>query len=189
MKAIERALLDFIEIFNELKLRHAVMGGMAVRAYSIPRPTWDIDVTIAIDRSDLQTLYAAVEKRGYTVPEAYRGGWVDRVADMPLVKFRIFLEGGGVDVDVYLAEEEFQQEVLRRSQLIKTDLGPLYLVTPEDLVLLKLMAARPRDMIDVADLFFIQGPLDEHYMRTWAGKLGVSDELEKMISNPPLERP
>lgn len=189
MKKIEQALLDFVGIFDELKLHYAIMGGLAIRAHSIPRATWDVDLIIAIERENLPELFAAVEERGYTVPEIYRGGWVDRVADMPIVKFRVYLEDGGVDVDVFLAEEAFQHELLRRSRPTDTDVGRLSVATPEDLVLLKLMAARPRDLIDVADLFFIQGPMDVVYMRRWARRLGVTDRLENMISNPPTERP
>jgi hypothetical protein len=143
MKKIERALLDFVDVFNQLELPYSIMGGMAVRAHSIPRRTWDVDLMIAVERNDLPKLFAAVEERGYTAPEIYRGGWVDRVSDMPLVKLRVYLEGGGVDVDVFLAEEEFQQELLRRSRPTDTDIGRLNVVTPEDLVLLKLMAALP----------------------------------------------
>jgi hypothetical protein len=189
MKKIEQALLDFIDVFNELELSYAIMGGMAVRAHSIPRPTWDVDLLIAVERESLAKVFTAVEERGYTVPDAYRGGWVDRVADMPLVKFRVYLEGGGVDVDVFLAEDEYQQELLLRSRPTETDVGRLNVVTPEDLVLLKLLASRPRDLIDVADLLFIQGPMDVDYMRKWARRLGIADRLEDVLSNPPTERP
>jgi hypothetical protein len=189
MKLIEQALLDFVSIFHDLKIPYAVMGGMAIRAYSIPRATWDVDVTIAIEREELPQLFEAVERAGYSVPEAYRGGWVDRVADMPVVKFRIYLDGGGIDVDVFIAEEEFQRELLRRRRLTETDIGPLYLVTPEDLVLLKLVAARPRDLIDVADLFFMQGPMDEGYLKSWGARLGVLESLHDYLTNPPTERP
>jgi len=70
-----------------LWLRYAVMGGMAVRVYGIPRPTHDIDFTVAVPRDRLPELYAAVQALGYMVPEPYLQGWVDQVAGMPLVKF------------------------------------------------------------------------------------------------------
>jgi hypothetical protein len=189
MKTVNQALLDFIDAFNNLGLRYAVMGGIAVRAHSIPRPTWDVDVAVEIARDELPKLFAAVEDKGYTVPEAYRRGWADPIGDVPLVKVRVYLEGGGVDVDVFLVEEPFQQEILKRSRVEQTDLGPVSIVTPEDLILMKLVAARPRDLIDVMDILFMQGQLDEAYMRRWAAKLGVLDRLEEHLSNPPTERP
>ena len=56
-------------------------------------------------------------------------------------------------------------------------------MTPEDLILLKLIADRPRDHIDVADILFIQGELDESYMRHWAAELEISDRLAKALGN------
>jgi hypothetical protein len=46
------------------------------------------------------------------------------------------------------------------------------------LVLLKLIANRPRDHGDVADILFTQGELDRTYLRHWATELGVLDKLE-----------
>jgi hypothetical protein len=63
----------------------------------------------------------------------------------------------------------------------------IWLVSPEDLVLLKLLAARPRDLVDVSDVLFMQGQLDLKYMRTWADKLGISAELESKLADQPVD--
>jgi len=183
MTDLARAMADLMALFDRMQIRHAVMGGIAVRAYGIPRPTFDVDFTIAIERSKLAELYEAVCALGYTVPEAYTKGRVDQVAGMPLVRFRLYLEGRGVDVDVFLAESAFQEELLSRRRHAAVDDRPVWLVSPEDLVLLKLIAARPRDILDVADVLFTQGQLDTAYMRNWATKLGVLDRLEKALSD------
>lgn len=189
MKDVYDTLLDFVEVLNELGLRYAVMGGLAVRAYSIPRPTWDVDLTIGIDRGDLSQFFDAVEARGYTVPEAYTRGWLDQVAGMSLVKFKTYCASGTVDVDLFIAENDFQMSLLARSTTMTTEVGPVSIVTAEDLILLKLIANRPRDLIDVADLLFIQGPLDEAYLRQWGKRLGVLGALEEKLANRPSERP
>jgi hypothetical protein len=56
-----------------------------------------------------------------------------------------------------------------------------WLVSPEDLILLKLVAARRRDFSDAGDVLFMQGQLDETYMRHWAKELGVLDKLEQVL--------
>ena len=53
------------------------------------------------------------------------------------------------------------------------------LVSPEDLVLLKLLAGRPKDFVDVGDILFIQGQLDQEYLHRWATQLGISSALEE----------
>jgi hypothetical protein len=95
MRDLEQALRDFVLLFDGMAIPYVVMGGIAVRIYGIPRPTQDIDITLALDRNRLSDLYEALRALGYTVPEAYASGWVDTVAGMPLVKVRRYLEGTG----------------------------------------------------------------------------------------------
>jgi len=52
---------------------------------------------------------------------------------------------------------------------------------PKDLIVLKCVAYRPRDVIDIQDVLFIQGELDRDYMRLWADQLGVRSNLEESL--------
>ena len=185
MSDLAQAVRDFTRLFEHRGLPYALMGGLAVRVYGISRATYDIDFTLAIPRERLTELYEAVRGLGYTVPEAYESGWVDQVAGMPLVKFRLYLQGYGIDIDVFLAESQFQLQLLARRRRETLDDQTVWLVSPEDLVLLKLLAGRPRDVADVGDVLFIQGQLDEGYLRRWADQLGVREALERVLAEPP----
>jgi len=179
MNDLARALRELVFLFERLKTPYAVMGGLAVRVYGIPRPTYDIDFTLAIERERLATLYDALRELGYVIPEQYAEGWVDHVAGMPLVKARLYLAGHGIDVDLFLAESPYQHELLARRRREKIDDAEVWLVSPEDLILLKLVSHRPRDIADVGDILFAQGELDEAYLRRWAEQLGVLTRLEQ----------
>jgi hypothetical protein len=183
MKGLAETVREFAELFDGMAVPYAVMGGLAVRAYGIPRATYDVDFTAAVPRNRLPDLYAAVADLGYTVPEPYSAGWVDAVAGMPLVKFRHYLADRGIDIDVFLAESAFQVQLLSRRRREDVDGLIVWLVSPEDLVLLKLIAGRPRDIADIGDVLFIQGRLDEAYMRQWAATLGVLDALERSLND------
>lgn len=185
MADLTTVIHNLASLFDQRKLAYAIMGGIAVRAYAIPRPTYDVDFTLAISRERLPELFEAIADRGYTVPDQYERGWVDEVGGMPLFKVRLYLEGRGIDADVFLAETEFQQEVVQRRQAVEVKGQMLSLVTPEDLILFKLIASRPRDLIDVQDVLFTQGDLDEAYMRRWAEPLGVTKQLDEMLASRP----
>jgi hypothetical protein len=184
MKSLSDVLRDIVEVCQQHQLDYAVMGGLAVRVHGIPRPTYDVDITVAATGPELNLLLNGLESRGYTVPEPYRQGWVDRVAEMPVVKVRCQLESGfGIDVDLFLAESEFQQRLLSRAQTAESESGPIKIVSPEDLILLKLIANRPRDLGDIQDILFVQGSLDQTYLQTWAKRLNISDRLHSVLAD------
>jgi len=182
MIGLSEAMGELVLLFERLEIPYAVMGGLAVRVYGIPRPTYDIDFTVAVEKDNRSGLYRALRGLGHTVPEVYDSGWVDRVAGMPVVKSRLYLQGHGVDIDIFLAESPFQREVLARRRRHELDDMPICFVSPEDLILLKLIAHRPRDIADIGDIRFTQGQLDEEYLRDWAKQLGVLDALERVLS-------
>jgi hypothetical protein len=44
--SLSETLRDFVQLFDGLHLPYAVMGGIAVRVYGIPRPTYDVDCVL-----------------------------------------------------------------------------------------------------------------------------------------------
>lgn len=97
------------------------------------------------------------------------------------LKFRRYLHDQSLDVDVFLVDSPFQDEMLRRAQITELDEFKARVISPEDLILLKLLAARYRGLGDVMDILFMQGQLDEAYLRRWAERLGVFDKLEQVL--------
>jgi hypothetical protein len=185
MNDLAQAIRDYASLFERLRISYAFIGGVATRIHGLTRPTFDLDLTIAIQREDLPGLFEAVRDMGYTVPEAYDSGWVDTVGGMPLVKFRQFLRDRGMDTEVFIAETAFQRELISRRQKATTDGIPVWVVSPEDLILLKLIADRKRDRADIEDVQLVQGQLDDTYMRTWADRLGVGAKLEEALRERP----
>ncbi len=86
-----------------------------------------------------------------------------------------------VPVDVFLSETPYQRAAFARRRRHETDLGSLWLISPEDLLLHKLLADRPRDRADVADLLLVVGPLDRIYLDHRAECLGIRDRLDRVL--------
>jgi hypothetical protein len=181
MQGLDDVARQFVQLFEREGIPYALMGGLAVRIHALPRATFDVDFTALLDRSRLPSLYDLVEGLGHSIPEAQRGGWLDTVRGLPVVKFVVWGGESAIDVDVFLAETDFQREVLRRRQRQEIDHFQSWFVTPEDLILLKLLAARPKDLVDVNDILFIQGTLDEDYLRRWAPQLGIERALDDAL--------
>jgi predicted nucleotidyltransferase len=189
MKNVTDTLHALIDLLDQLSIEYAVMGGFAVRSHGVPRPTYDVDVLIVLERQQLPKLFDRLREQDFGIPEAYDTGWVDRIKEMPLVKLRRFIRDESLDVDLFLAETEFQTQVMNRRTRLDADGRIVWVVSPEDLVLLKLLAGRPRDLGDVTDVLFMQGSLDVEYMRRWAEELGVKKELERALAEQSEEIP
>ena len=181
MKGLDEVTRDFVGLFERMGVPYVVMGGIAVRLHALPRPTFDVDFTAAIARDALPDLYRAAEGIGFTIPAAQAGGWIDTVRGLPVVKFQWFVGSRAIDVDVFLSETPFQNQLLNRRQRIVVEGWEGWFVTAEDLILLKLLANRPKDRVDVSDILFVQGTLDEAYLRRWAATLGIAVELEDAL--------
>jgi predicted nucleotidyltransferase len=182
MKSVTETLHTLVSLLDQLSIEYAVMGGFAVRAHGVPRPTYDIDLTIVVERERLPELFNRLREDSYEVPEAYEKGWVDRIQDMPLLKLRRYIGSESLDVDLFLVETKFLRAVMKRRSQLDAEGKELWVVSAEDLILFKLLANRPRDWGDIADVFYIQSSLDKDYLRGWASKLGVAEKIEKAIA-------
>ncbi len=180
---VEEVLIEIVDLCDGLGLEYVIMGGLAVRVHGIPRPTYDVDVQMTVSPSQLQGFFQAAEDRGYEVPDAYRAGWRDTVGGMPLVKAKTYVSAPHmIDIDIFINDTPFQAVVMERRQRVPFEGRELWFVTAEDLILLKLLADRPRDHGDVADVIFVQGQLDEPYMQRWASHLGITQRLATALA-------
>ncbi|MDX2167806.1 MAG: hypothetical protein SF182_12105 [Deltaproteobacteria bacterium] len=119
----------------------AVIGGVALGAHGIARATLDTDVLV----TDPTVLSAAFWPRRKTVPTPMirRGA-----ADDPLVGVAS-LRTDGEQVDVVVGRGAWMAAMLTRRIWAGTGRSKLPIVDRADLVLLKLYAAGPQDLLDV----------------------------------------
>jgi hypothetical protein len=182
MKGLDEVARELVTLFETEAIPYVLMGGLAVRIHAIPRPTYDVDFTIALPRAELPRLYRHMQDLGYTISDAQLTGWIDTVQGLPVVKCQARIGDRAIDIDVFLAETQYQGHILTRRQHHRAEGLDAWFVSPEDLILLKLLAGRPKDKVDVGDVLFIQGKLDEPYLRQWASRLGVSAALEEALA-------
>jgi hypothetical protein len=121
MKGLDEVTRDFVGLFEGMGVPYAIMGGLAVRLHALPRPTFDIDFTAALLRDRLPDFYRAVEGIGFAVPAAQASGWIDTVHGLAVVKFQWFVGSRSIDVDVFLSETPFQNQILERRQRVVVD--------------------------------------------------------------------
>lgn len=180
MKQIVEIVCEITEVFERLAIPYALIGGLAVRLYGIPRATFDVDFTIVLDRNEIPRLSTEFVSLGYAVPATLRTGWIDSVRGMGVISVAWPQADETIEVDIFLAETRFQNELIRRRVRNVTDGFSAWFVTAEDLVLLKLLAGRRKDIVDIGDIFLIQGSMDRDYLHRWAREMQLETELKSL---------
>ncbi|MBA3888110.1 MAG: nucleotidyltransferase [Acidobacteria bacterium] len=162
----EDALRAVLALLDDLPGPGMIIGGLAVIAQGHVRATEDIDVTVS----------GASVTAGAVIDVAARHGIVSRIDDPVAFAERtqvllLVHERTGVEVDLSLAWIPFEEEALARQQVVAFGEMTIRVCHPEDLIIYKLVAARPLDLEDARQLTLRHGrALDrERIQRTVAG--------------------
>jgi hypothetical protein len=122
-------------------VEHLVVGGLAVVAVGEPRTTADIDVIAFVDPRRAEALVAEALAAGFEADEEAERRRLEETGTLRLAR-------GLFHLDVIVASLPFERAALSRS-FVKTMFGrPVRLPTPEDLILLKVVAGRDKDLLD-----------------------------------------
>jgi predicted nucleotidyltransferase len=178
---LQHLLEEIIAFFEKRDVDYMIMGGIAVRFWSLPRPTFDLDFTVALAPEDVPALAAAFEEEGFTVHEAHRKGFLDRLSGLEKIAVVKYVGGKEIAVDLFLATTNYQKEAFRRRAKKTINGGKAWMISLEDLVLHKLIAGRDRDMADVGEMLLVNPRVDRVYLKRWSATLGVSKGLEKKL--------
>lgn len=168
------------EIHQFLTARHipyALIGGLAVQYWGLPRFTRDVDVTILIpEGAEEETLAALLEAFPARIPEALSFALRHRVL--------LVQAAAGCEVDISLGLPGYEEEVAERA--VDFDLGDgrkVRLCSAEDLIIHKAVAGRPQDVADIEGIIQRQRQsLDVAYIRSWLeqfAKLLESNEVQQ----------
>ena len=158
------------------------MGGFASRYWGLPRPTYDADIAVAVDASMYQAMLDAFEAAGFDVPSEHRTGFLDNLQGLQKAKLGRFAEGHVWRTDLFVAGEgDLLESAVRRAVDAKIDSVVVKMMTAEDIVLLKLLAGRRKDLADIDDILLVCGELDRGYLTHWAARLGVAESLSEFL--------
>src|ERR1051325_6896310 len=85
-------------------------------------------------------------------------------------KSRVLLlrhSASGASIDISLGVLPFEEEVVERSKLHEIGMLSVRLPTPEDLIIMKAIAHRPKDLIDIQTIIDSHPELDVDRIRHW----------------------
>lgn len=165
-------LADVVVRLETARLSYMVTGSIASSYYGQPRMTRDIDIVIEIHAKDVDRLF------GLFAGDFY----IDRDAALDAIKrqssFNIIDNTSVIKVDFIVRKREaYRREEFKRRRRARIDGVEVAIVSPEDLVLSKLVWAKDShsevQLGDVRSILKIGHQLDLGYLEKWAKRLGV----------------
>lgn len=149
-----------------------IIGGVAVSLLSQPRLTQDVDALLVVPEERLEEVIAVAREVGLEprIPDALEFARISRV-----LLFRH--TGTGTDVDISLGALPFEYEAVSRASLVHLGDVSVRIPSPEDLVIMKTVAHRPKDMVDIGNIVEAYPHLDVVFVERWVRQF--ADALEE----------
>lgn len=152
MISLFEALAEIDKDLRQLRVRWALLGGLAVSIRSEPRTTKDLDLAIAVTSNrEAERIVGDFMARGYQMlHEPFERTDMDRMSTVRLVAS---LKQGRVIVDFLFASSGIEPEIVDSAEYIDVLPGiALPVITMGHLLAVKSHAARPKDLVDLQAL-------------------------------------
>jgi hypothetical protein len=147
---------------------HALIGGLAVSLRGQPRLTADVDIVVAVDLDRALELIAVLDTSDFRPLFEDVAEVVQRSFILPLRH-----RSTHVKVDLSIGLSGFEKRAVARAEICHVAGILIPVATTEDLLIMKSLAARPRDDQDLEGLVIAQGDsLDWGYCEQTAAELG-----------------
>lgn len=164
-------LPDLVGWWQSQDVRGLVIGGLAVALLGRPRVTRDVDALVWLAEDRWAAFLDAGRAFGF-LPRQPDALAFAREARVLLVRH----QPTGIDVDVALGCLPFEEEAVARATVVQVAGVSVPLPTPEDLVIMKAVAHRERDLLDIEGLVAAHPDLDVRRVRRWVR--AFADALE-----------
>jgi hypothetical protein len=179
-----------IEALNAAGVEYLIGGAIAEWAWGEPRATQDIDLVVRIPIKAINKLSKELEKRDMLIPaEIILDNILEDRADIPINAIHMH---SGFKADLYPVREgdELRQHAFERREQVDygPPIGKVYIHSPEDLILYKLMyfglSQQSKHSRDIAAILKSKkNELDLDYIEKWAARLGLSSLWKEMLDN------
>ena len=165
-------LLALGKLLEHFDNQGVVIGGIAASLLGQPRLTADLDAIILLSIDDLPELMNVAREQGIVprIEEAEIFARKNRVLLLQHASSRI-------NIDISLGMLPFESEMVARSQAWEIENLRIRLPTPEDLIILKAVANRPQDLVDIQAVAASNPELDQERVRFWVEQFGETLEI------------
>jgi hypothetical protein len=152
-----------------------IIGGLAVALRGSPRTTKDVDAVVLVPEASWSAFLKQGKEHHFSprIPDALPFA---RKSRMLLLHHR----PSKLNVDISLGDLPFEYEAIARATEVTVQGEQIPLATVEDLIILKAVPGRDRDLIDIASLLNLHRDVDADYIRRHV------DEFAQQLETPEI---
>jgi predicted nucleotidyltransferase len=171
-------LRDIVAWLKANRTQGLIIGGVAASILGRPRVTRDVDALVLLDEKDWNEFLSAGIEFGFV---ARVTGPLDfaRKAKVLLVRH----EPSGIDVDVTFGVLPFEREAITHAVWVNIKGVRLPLPTPEDLIIMKAVAHRPRDLADIESIIDAHPEINLRKIRRWVKEFSIAIEIPDILND------
>jgi predicted nucleotidyltransferase len=163
-------LLERIALgLEQRQIPYMIIGGQAVLIYGEPRLTRDIDVTLGVGPERLPDLIAFAQASTWRLLVESPEEFVRRTMVLPCLD-----EESGIRIDFIFSHSAYEQQAMERVRRVEIGKASVRFAAPEDVIVHKVIAGRPRDLEDARSILLKISDLDRGYIRQWLAEFDRS---------------
>lgn len=172
------ALEALEECLQRADRRAIIVGGLAASLLGRPRLTRDIDALADIADDDLDLIIQSAAATGIEPRIDDARDFAIRARVLPLRH-----RASQIDIDLVMATLPFEQDAVTSGQ--SRSLGPIDIRLPrvEDLLIMKAIAHRPRDLADIEGLLLAHPEADLHRARRWIREFAEASAQPELLED------
>ncbi len=177
-----------LEALEASGVDYLIGGAIAEWAWGEPRATQDLDLVINLPVRSVGKFSKELEKRNMLVPaDIILEAMMEDRADIPLNAIHMY---SGLKADLYLMREGDRLREIAFQRRILVDYGPpigeVYVHSPEDLILYKLiylgLSSQPKHARDIAVILRAKkGTIDLEYIQEWVSQFGLNALWNELV--------
>ncbi len=158
---------------------YVLIGGMAVSLMGRPRVTQDVDVLASVEEENWAAFAASGGQFGLVPRLADPAAFARDTRVLPMRH-----ETSGIDVDIVLAGMPLEEDIIAGGHPVAVGDDTVRLPRTEDLVIMKAVARRPKDIADIEGLVEAAEQVDWEYVSHWTrqfAELLEAPEIQALI--------
>ncbi|MFQ5710083.1 MAG: nucleotidyl transferase AbiEii/AbiGii toxin family protein [bacterium] len=172
------ALRDLMNWLETERVNGMVIGGVAASLLGRPRLTHDVDVLIQLEEERWSEFLSQGAQYNFS-PRIRDSLEFAQKSRMLLLKHK----PTHIDIDLAFAALPFEEESLLNASEFEIGDLKLRLPRPEDLIIMKAVAARPKDLIDIDSLIDANPNLEYERIRATVREFSNALDMSDLIEN------